>query len=91
MKPAHGKLQRWRIGAIRSRVGRAATKDPGEGKVCRSSSSYWSIGIAQLFHAGHVGGFSSHFVPRAESLPEIFTGLLENVMGVLALPVVGQR
>lgn len=44
-----------------------------------------------MFPAGHAGGFSSHFVPRAESLPEIFTGLLENVMGVLALPVAGQR
>lgn len=91
MKPAHRRLRRWRVGTIRSRVGRAATKDPGGGKVCKSSSSYWSTGIAQLFPAGHAGGFSSHFVPRAESLPEIFTGLLENVMGVLVLPVVGQR
>lgn len=73
------------VGAIQSRVGKAATEGPPRGVVCRYSSRW---GAGALLPALC---FSRHFVPRAESLPERVTGLLENVMGVLALPEVGQR
>lgn len=60
---------------------------PPRGVACRFSSRW---GATQLLLPS-VPHFRSHFVPRAESFLENFTGLLENVMGVLALPAAGQR
>lgn len=71
------------VGAIQSRVGKAAKEGPPQGR-----------GLPVQLPLGRWGDalcFSRHFVPRAESLPEHVTGLLENVTGVLALPEVGRR
>lgn len=51
----------------------------------------WPAGSAPLGCCSAAPCFSSHFAPRAESLPENVTGLLENAMGVLALPAMGAK